>query len=86
MLKYAVPSAPTRNKNVKQESYILISTKTTVDQVPPDLHASACRKNGGMLHSLRKGKNTSQTKHNFQNILARVRLSDLVRITVKKVY
>ena len=28
LLKYAGPYAPTRNKNVKQESYILITTKT----------------------------------------------------------
>ena len=53
--------------------------KQTVNLAPPDLHASACRKNGGVLHSLRKEKHTGQTKHDSQNILGCVRLSDLVK-------
>ena len=53
--------------------------KQTVNPAPPDLHASAGRKNGGMLHSLSKGKHTGQTKHYFQNVLGCVRLSDLVK-------
>ena len=79
MLKYAGPSAPTKNKNVKQESYKLITTKQTVHLAPPDLHASACRKNGGTLHSLSKGRHTAQPKYDFQNILGCARLSDLVK-------
>ena len=35
-----------------------------------------------MLHSLNKGKHTGQTKHDSQNILGCVRLSDLVKINV----
>ena len=53
--------------------------KQTVNLAPPDLHASACRKNGGILHSLSKGRNTAQTEHYFQNILGCVRLSYLVK-------
>ena len=53
--------------------------KQTVNLVPPDLHASTCKENGGMLHSLNKGKHAGQTKHDFQNILDCVRLSDLVK-------
>ena len=53
--------------------------KHTVSMSPPDLHTSACRKNGGMLHSLSKSKHAGQTKHDFQNILGRVRLSDLAK-------
>ena len=45
----------------------------------PNLHTSACRKNGGMLHSLSKSKHAGQTKHDFQNILGCVRLSDLAK-------
>ena len=58
--------------------------KQTVNLAPPDLHASACSKNRGILHSLSKGKHTGQTKHNFQNILGCVRLFDLVKTMVKK--
>ena len=43
--------------------------KQTVNLAPPYLHGSACRKNGGMLYSLSKGKRTGQTKLDFQNIL-----------------
>ena len=53
--------------------------KQTVNLAPPELHVFACRKNGGMLHSLSKRKHTGQTKHDFQNILGCVRLSDLVK-------
>ena len=52
--------------------------KQTVNLAPPDLHASACRKNGGILRSLSKGKHTGQMKHDFPNILGCFRLSDLV--------
>ena len=58
--------------------------KQTVNPVPPDLHASAYRKNGGMSHSLSKGKHTGQMKHDFQNILGCVPLSDLVKTGGKK--
>ena len=62
------------------ENHIYLSLpKQTVNLAPPDLHTSAYRKNGGMLHSLNKGKHTSQTKHEFQNILGCVCLSDLVK-------
>ena len=60
--------------------------KQTVNLAPPDLHISACRKNGETLHSLSKGKHTSQTKHDFQNILGRVRLSDLVKTPPLEVF
>ena len=53
--------------------------KQTANPAPLDLHASTCRKNGGMLHSLSRGKHTGQTKHDFQNILGCVRLSDLAK-------
>ena len=72
MLKYGGPSVPTKNKNVIQESYILITTKQTVNLAPPDLHA--CRKNGGIYIA-----HIAQSKHDFQNILGCVRLSDLVK-------
>ena len=58
--------------------------KQTVNPVPPDLHAFAYRKNGGMSHSLSKGKHTGQMKHDFQNILGCVPLSDLVKTGGKK--
>ena len=58
--------------------------KQTVNPVPPDLHASAYRKNGGMSHSLSKGKHTGQMKHDSQNILGCVPLSDLVKTGGKK--
>ena len=58
--------------------------KQTVNPVPPDLHASAYRKNGGMSHSLSKGKHTGQMKYDFQNILGCVPLSDLVKTGGKK--
>ena len=54
-------------------------TKKTVNPAPPNLHASACRKNGGMLHSLSKRKQTGHTKHYSQNILGCVCLTDLVK-------
>ena len=60
--------------------------KQTVNLAPPDLHASACRKNGGMLHSLSKGKHTGQTKHDFQNILGSVRLSDLAKTSIRQMF
>ena len=53
--------------------------KQTANLDPPDLHASACKKNGGILHSLSKGKHTGQAKHDFQNILGCVCLSDLAK-------
>ena len=53
--------------------------KQTVNLAPPDLHASTCRKNGRILDCLTKGRHTAQTKHNFQNILDCVLLSDLVK-------
>ena len=58
--------------------------KQTVNPVPPDLHASAYRKNGGMSHSLSKGKHTGQMTHDSQNILGCVPLSDLVKTGGKK--
>ena len=58
--------------------------KQTVNPVPPDLHAFAYRKNGGMSHSLSKGKHTGQMKHDSQNILGCVPLSDLVKTGGKK--
>ena len=58
--------------------------KQTVNPVPPDLHAFAYRKNGGMSHSLSKGKHTGQMKYDFQNILGCVPLSDLVKTGGKK--
>ena len=57
--------------------------KQTVSPLP-DLHASTCRKNGGWLHFLSKGKHTGQTKRDFQNILGCVRLSDLVKTEGKR--
>ena len=60
--------------------------KQTVNLAPPDLHASTCRKNGRMLHSLSKGKHTGQMKHNFQNILGCVHLSDLVKTTTVEIH
>ena len=63
---------PPEKKNVKRESYLLTTTKANCKSDPPDLHAPACRKNAGILH-------TSQTKHDSQNILGCVRQSDLVK-------
>ena len=60
--------------------------KQTVNLAPPDLHASACKKNGGWLHSLSKGRHTGQTKHDFQNILGCVRLSDIVKTLILGLY
>ena len=51
----------------------------TVNSAPSYLLACACRKNEGMVHSLSKGKHTGNTKHDSQNILGCVRLSDLVK-------
>ena len=49
-----------------------------------DQHAPSRRKNGEILHSLSKGKHTGQTKHDFQNVLGCVRLSDLVKTPLIK--
>ena len=53
--------------------------KQAVNPAPPNLHASTYRKNGEMLHSLGKGKDTDQIKHNSQNILGCAHLSALVK-------
>ena len=65
LLKYAGPSAPTRNNNVKQESYLLITTKINYKSMN--------------ITFVKQRKQTSQTKHDSQNISGFVRLSDLVK-------
>ena len=71
--------SPLETKMLNGNHIYLSLPKQTVNLAPPDLHASTCRENGGMLHSLSKGKHAGQTKHDFQNILDCVRLSDLVK-------
>ena len=71
--------APLEIKMLNENHIYSLLPNQTVNLAPPNLHASACRKNGGWLHSLSKGKHTGQRKPNFQNILGCVRLSDLVK-------
>ena len=55
LLKYAGPSAPTRNNNIKRESYLLITSKINSKSGPARPTYFPYRKNGGILHSLNKG-------------------------------